>query len=94
MSLAAEVMWPNAFSRRLGDKAFGLLIAHLVGLNVPRATVVSRWVAPFTFGDSTGTGEIWMRTCPTEPVPGYFSTRFGWTDPVRLLEAEDPTIAP
>jgi hypothetical protein len=88
--LIARVDWPNRFSRHIGDKAYGLLIAHLVGLPVPRTTVVSRRVAPFSFGQPTLTGETWIRTCPTEQAPGRYSTLAQWTDPYALLAKEDP----
>lgn len=88
--LRAETRWPNHFSRLLGDKAFGLLVAHSLGLPVPQTTVISRALAPFTFGAPTGTGEQWIRTCPKEQVPGLFTTQRGWTDPFALLQAEDP----
>jgi hypothetical protein len=85
-----HVAWPHRFSRFLGDKAFGLLIADAVGLPVPRTLVVARKVAPFSFGRETGLEEVWIRTCPTEQVPGYFTTRRGWTDPFALMQREDP----
>jgi hypothetical protein len=88
--LAKRLTWPNRFSRHLGDKAFGLLVADLLGLPVPATTVVARRVAPFRFGRPTGSGEPWLRTCPAEPVPGRFLTRRGWRDPFALL-AEDPS---
>ena len=84
------VVWPNRFSRFLGDKAYGLLIADVFGWLVPATRVVARAVAPFAFGRPTGSGEVWTRTSPTEPVPGQYSTVRGWTDPFRLLQAEDP----
>ena len=56
--------WPNNFSRHLGDKAYGLLMAYLVGLPTPRTTVIGRRVAPFSFGLATGSLEVWTRTCP------------------------------
>lgn len=90
MQRAPSVRWPNHFSRFLGDKAFGLLLADCFGFPVPSTVVVSRNVAPFVFGRSTGTGETWVRTCPKEPVPGKFATLRGWTDPFRLLNQEDP----
>ena len=89
VALARRLVWPNAFSRLLGDKAFGLLVADLHGLPVPATTVVGRRVAPFSFGRPTGGGEPWLRTCPAEPVPGRFLTRRGWSDPFALLAAED-----
>jgi hypothetical protein len=88
--LTARLTWPNRFSRFLGDKAFGLLVADLLGLPVPATTVVGRRVAPFAFGRPTGSGERWLRTCPAEPVPGRFLTQRGWRDPYALLAAEDP----
>jgi hypothetical protein len=91
--LAARLSWPNRFSRLLGDKAFGLLVADLLGLPVPATTVVGRRVAPFSFGRPTGSGERWLRTSPAEPVPGRFPTQRGWGDPFALLAAEDPSGA-
>jgi hypothetical protein len=89
VALARRLSWPNRFSRLLGDKAFGLVVADLLGLPVPATTVVGRRVAPFRFGRPTGGGEPWLRTCPAEPVPGRFPTQRGWRDPFALL-AEDP----
>lgn len=82
--------WPNDFSRLIGDKAFGLLIAHLLGAPVPRTTVVSRRIAPFSFGEPTATGEWWLRTAPGQQEPGRFTTRRGWVDPFQLMSEEDP----
>ncbi|HEX8585936.1 MAG TPA: hypothetical protein VF680_16190 [Allosphingosinicella sp.] len=82
--------WPNRFSRHLGDKAFGLLVADALGIPVPETIVVARRVAPFRFGQATGSGETWIRTCPREPQPGLFTTARGWRDPFAMLAAEDP----
>jgi hypothetical protein len=90
VALEAKVTWPNRFSRLLGDKAFGLLIADVIGLPVPSTTVFPRDIAPFRFGRATGTSEFWMRTCPAEPRPGLFTTTFGWADPYSVLSREDP----
>ncbi len=89
----ASISWPNDFSRLIGDKAFGLMIAWLSGVAVPATTVVSRRIAPFSFGTSTGSYEKWMRTCPVEQQPGFFTTTRGWTDPFSLLSVEDPSNA-
>jgi hypothetical protein len=91
LALTRRLTWPNAFSRFLGDKAFGLLAADLLELPVPATTVVGRRVAPFRFGRPTGGGERWLRTCPAEPVPGRFPTQRGWRDPFALLAEEDPS---
>lgn len=90
LQLAAEIAWPNLFSRFLGDKAFGLVVADAFGLPVPAATVIPRGVAPFTVGSSTSSGEQWIRTCAVEPEPGRFTTTRGWVDPFALMAEEDP----
>lgn len=90
LTLGVAVAWPNRFSRFIGDKAFGLLVADAVGLRVPATTVFARALAPFRFGQRTGTNEPWVRTCPVEQVPGRFTTKHGWVDPYRLLSLEDP----
>lgn len=82
--------WPNNFSRMIGDKAFGLLMADRLGVPVPRTLVISRRIAPFSFGRETGSPEVWTRTCPVEPHPGLYTTLKGWADPFALLQAEDP----
>jgi len=87
---APEILWPNRFSRFLGDKAYGLLIAWLSGLRVPRTTAIPRNLAPFSFGEPTGLAETWIRTCPTVQLPGLFTTQRGWLDPYRLMAEEDP----
>lgn len=85
----APIQWPNRFSRHIGDKAFGLLVAHFLGHPVPETLVIGRRVAPFKFGVETGLQEKWFRTCPTEPVPGHFTTVPKWIDPFLLLQDED-----
>ena len=87
---AAGISWPNRFSRHIGDKAFGLLVADALGLPVPHTQVIPRGLAPFSFGSPTSSAETWLRTCPREQVPGFFTTHRGWVDPFRLLQEEDP----
>ena len=84
--------WPNLFSVFLGDKVYGLLLAYLIGLNVPRTTVFSRnpRLGLFTFGVPTGSGELWTRTCPKVQEPGRFTTLHKWNDPFQLMETDDP----
>jgi hypothetical protein len=86
-----RLLWPNKFSRLLGDKIFGQLVADQIGLPVPRTIVFNRRVAPFEFGWPTGTTEVWLRTCPQEQVPGKYATTRGWIDPFALMTREDPT---
>lgn len=80
-----DITWPNAFSKMLGDKVYGLLIANLFGFLVPETTVINRYVAPFIFGRDTNTREHWIRSCPRIPEPGYYPTEFGWTDPFKMM---------
>jgi hypothetical protein len=87
---ASAPTWPNRFSAMLGDKVFGLLIGELLGAPVPRATVVARALAPFSFGEPTGASEQWLRTAPRVSTPGRFTTVRGWRDPFALLATEDP----
>ncbi len=84
--IRAALKWPNAFSEFLGDKTFGLLLAYILGFNVPRTTVLARNVVPFTFGMTTGSEVKWIRTAPRLPEPGLFPTVRGWTDPFRFME--------
>ncbi|HET8683894.1 MAG TPA: hypothetical protein VFM54_18790 [Micromonosporaceae bacterium] len=88
--VAPTLVWPNRFSRFIGDKAYGLLLADKLGLPVPATTVVGRSVAPFSFGRRTGTAEVWTRPCPHEQAPGLYPTSPGWTDPYELLRLGEP----
>jgi len=80
-----NISWPNNFSKMLGDKVYGLLIAHVLDWDVPETYVINKRIAPFRFGMDTGISEKWIRTCPTTPEPGYYPTEFGWTDPFELM---------
>lgn len=88
--VSGDTHWPNLFSRFIGDKAFGLLVADTLGLPVPATTVFPRFLAPFSFGRRTKTGETWIRTCPLVQDPGHFTTQRGWCDPFQLMAREDP----
>lgn len=88
-SIKADIKWSNNYSKFIGDKAYGLLIAHLIGLQVPSTTCFPRNIAPFQFGSCTKTAEFWIRTCPTEQMPGKFTTHRGWLDPYKLMCNED-----
>jgi len=82
--------WPNRFSRFIGDKAFGLLVANTLRFPVPSTKVFPRSLPPFHFGLKTGSGETWIRTCPIEQQPGRYTTKLGWIDPYLLMQQEDP----
>jgi hypothetical protein len=88
--LRVESRWPHRFSRLLGDKAFGLAIASATGLPVPRTIVFSRRLFPFVFGEPTGSGTTWTRTCPETKAPGYYPSAPYWRDPVAVLD--DPWL--
>jgi hypothetical protein len=81
--------WPNNFSRFLGDKVFGLLVADSLGLPVPYSRVIPRRIAPFEFGLRTGSGEMWLRTSPRVKEAGHYPTRYGWQDPYELIKEVD-----
>lgn len=89
--VSAVLTWPNRFSRHIGDKVYGLILADLAGAHVPKTEAFCRRVAPFYFGSETGNHERWLRTCPKEQEPGLFTTVKGWIDPFDLLSREDPT---
>lgn len=84
-----KILWPNRFSRFIGDKVFGLLIADALGLKVPKTNVVSRKVAPFSFGVKTGLKEKWIRTSPVIKEPGKYYTGMNWVDPFELISKEE-----
>lgn len=83
------ITWPNNFSKFIGDKAFGLLLADTLGIKVPQTTVISRNIAPFTFGKATGLYEKWIRTCPIIKEPGKYYTGDSWMDPFDLMNSEE-----
>lgn len=83
--------WPNRMSEQMGDKPYGLFIAHLYGFLVPKTMVVSRIIPPFEFGVLTGSPETcWRRTAPKVQQPGLFTTKRGQIDPFALMVKEDP----
>lgn len=84
-----KIKWPNNFSKFIGDKTFGLLLADILGFKVPYTTVMARNTPPFNFGEKTGSNEKWLRTCPINKVPGKFFSGFGWTDPFNLMNEEE-----
>ncbi len=88
-----HLIWPTAFSKLIGDKAYGLVIAHLHGCNVPFTQVFPRnsTIVEFSFGKTTSSDEVWVRTCPKSQVPGKYTTTRGWQDPFNLMETDDPT---
>lgn len=88
--ISATMEWPNRFSRFLGDKAYGQLMAHLAGAPVPTSTVFHRKIKSFSFGDNTGSHDVWVRTCPIVQHPGLYATIHGWVDPEVLMDEEDP----
>jgi len=84
--------WPNRFSIWMGDKAYGLLIAYLMGFPVPHTYVVGRVLPMFEFGTRMHNGQgRWTRPCPAVPIPGLFTTARRAIDPFALVEREDPT---
>lgn len=87
----ARISLNNKFSEFIGNKTYGLLIADLLHLNVPKTTVISRNIKPFEFGFNTTTDEVWTRTAPATKKAGLYTTVKGYIDPFKLLQNEDPT---
>lgn len=81
--------WPNRFSRYVGDKTFGLMVADAVGLNVPMTHAISR-EGLFSFGKVTGSNVKWTRTAPAVLTPGKFPTVQGYADVFKMLQDCDP----
>jgi hypothetical protein len=88
-TVAPAIYWPNNFSRFIGDKAFGLVLADALDLPIPHTLAITRNLPPFVFGHETGTVETWMRTCPENPTPGKYPTTYGWSDPFAILAKHD-----
>lgn len=84
-----KMKWPNKFSQFIGDKTFGLIVADYMGFNVPYTTVISRNIAPFSFGKETGLKEKWIRTVPIVKEPGKYYTGDKWVDPFLLMQSEE-----
>ncbi|MBI2674385.1 MAG: hypothetical protein HYX22_01450 [Candidatus Yanofskybacteria bacterium] len=88
---APEIEWPNRMSSAMGDKAYGLLMAAVIGLPVPYTTVVSRMIPLFNFGKKIHSEEPdWVRTVPKIQTPGKFQTIRGWKDPFAIMQEDDP----
>lgn len=87
--MEVKMEWPNRFSKFIGDKAFGLIVADYLGFNVPKTTVIARNVPPFTFGKDTGLNETWIRTAPVVKEPGKYFTGDRWQDPFELMAQEE-----
>lgn len=88
---APEIEWPNRMSSAMGDKAYGLLMAAVIGLPVPYTTVVSRMIPLFSFGEKIHSEESdWIRTVPKIQTPGKFQTIRGWKDPFTIMQEDDP----
>jgi len=83
--------WPNRFSKYIGDKTYGLLIAELIGLKVPKTKVVSKnKLLHFNFGQQTDSQIIWTRTAPMDMTPGKYPTERKYIDHSEILSKHDP----
>ena len=73
---APDICWPNSFSKMIGDKTYGLMVAYFLGFNVPCTTVYNKndRVPNFTFGRYTKSKKVWTRSCPSESQPGKYPT--------------------
>lgn len=88
-SFDVKISYPNNFSKFIGDKVFGLLLADFYNFKVPYTTVICRNVAPFSFGRQTGLHERWIRTSPVVKESGKYFTGDRWQDPFELMIREE-----
>ena len=88
-SFDVKISYPNNFSKFIGDKVFGLLLADFYNFKVPYTTVICRNVAPFSFGRQTGLHEKWIRTSPIVKESGKYFTGDRWQDPFELMIREE-----
>ena len=88
-SFDVKISYPNNFSKFIGDKVFGLLLADFYKFKVPYTTVICRNVAPFSFGRQTGLHEKWIRTSPIVKESGKYFTGDRWQDPFELMLREE-----
>lgn len=81
----------NKFSEMLGGKTFNLLLLNSMSIDIPKTTVVSKFLPPFTFGNK-GNRNVWTRTSPKYKLPGKYITEKGYISPSELLSEENPTV--
>lgn len=87
--------WPNSFSKHIGDKAYGLIVANALDIDVPFTTVHVRSgkINMFSFGatSSDRAASTWTRTCPIVQEPGLYSTvKDCLVSPYELMDMDDP----
>ena len=88
LALTRRLAWPNAFSRFLGDKAFGLLVADLLELPVPATTVVGRRSPPSASAGPPAAGSAGSAPArPSRPRPFHPA---GLAGPVRSAGQRGP----
>lgn len=89
--IVPNIKWPNPFSRFIGDKAFGLIVAYYFNMAVPFTIVFPRnkYLPPFVFGFG-GTKKMWTRTCPAIQTPGKYTTVSKSVNPYQLMDEDDP----
>ena len=85
-NIKINISWPTNFSKMIGDKTFGLLIADSINLNVPETTVFNNRLNPFSFGNKTSLNGVRTRTCPEIKEPGYYPSYKSFVDPINLLK--------
>ena len=88
---SAIPVWPNKVSQRLGDKAFGLVMAHIAGERVPYVTINSRYFPLIKFGRHTNSPfPLIIRTAPVVPLPGKWITTPEPFDEFAYIPEIDP----
>lgn len=81
--------FPNRFSKFLGEKAYGLVLAEALGIKIPKSIIISKEVSPFILGENIEGSEKWLRTAPRIKMGGYFETIKGYENVFSFLQTEE-----
>ncbi len=78
------------FSRMIGDKVYGLLVAEIKGFPVPRTTVIGRRIAPFSLWPIYGSCRSVDKNKPARASAREVHHRARVARSFALLQREDP----
>lgn len=87
-NIKVPIMYPNNFSKHIGNKTFGLILAHILGLNVPSGIVINRNIRPFTLTTNPKRlpDDTIMRPAPSIKLPGEIDSKFEYTDVFEFMK--------
>lgn len=81
--------WPNRFSEAMGDKVFGIMVAHYFRDPVPYSFVISKTLPVFGFGCREYNSNYWSRTAPRVNTPGEYPTVRGFLSPFMIANVDE-----